>query len=76
MRLLATKTISLHEFHDGDIPPYAILSHRWGQEEVTFNDVVNGLAPSRRGFEKVRGFCEQAATDGFEFCVRDDTTLS
>ncbi|KAH8595435.1 hypothetical protein B0O99DRAFT_622899 [Bisporella sp. PMI_857] len=32
---------SLTEFVD-DIPPYSILSHTWGPEEVTFGDITDG----------------------------------
>ncbi|KAI1493190.1 heterokaryon incompatibility protein-domain-containing protein [Biscogniauxia mediterranea] len=35
MRLLHTKTFELHTFiGDDDVPPYAILSHTWGQDEI------------------------------------------
>jgi hypothetical protein len=37
IRLLNASTFTLQEFSDGDIPDYAILSHRWENEgEVTF----------------------------------------
>ncbi|KAM7187328.1 HET domain containing protein, partial [Rhypophila sp. PSN 637] len=71
MRLLHTQSLSLSEFYGDDIPPYAILSHRWGQEEVTFDDLTKGLAPTRQGFAKLQGFCRQAAADGFEYCWVD-----
>jgi hypothetical protein len=38
MRLLDAKAILLEEFV-GEVPPYAILSHTWGQEEVSFQDI-------------------------------------
>lgn len=38
MRLLNVKTFRLEEFFEKDIPKYAILSHTWGAEEVTFKD--------------------------------------
>jgi hypothetical protein len=35
MRLLNIKTLKLEWFHSADVAPsYAILSHRWGDEEV------------------------------------------
>jgi hypothetical protein len=34
MRLINTTTLQLQDFVDGDIPSYAILSHRWGKDEV------------------------------------------
>jgi hypothetical protein len=30
----------IHEFFGEKIPEYAILSHTWGAEEVTFQDMV------------------------------------
>jgi hypothetical protein len=38
MRLLHTETLQLIERHS-KIPPFAILSHRWEGEEVTFDDM-------------------------------------
>jgi hypothetical protein len=40
-------------------PPYAILSHRWGEtnEEVSFNDLESDLAmKKRKGYKKLMGF--------------------
>jgi len=34
MHLLNAKTYQLEEYVGDDIPPYAILSHTWGPEEV------------------------------------------
>jgi hypothetical protein len=51
---------------DDQIPPYAILSHTWGpdNEEVTFEEIVNGTGEIKPGYEKIR-FCEeQARQDG------------
>jgi hypothetical protein len=40
MRLLNIKTLKLEWFHNADVAPsYAILSHRWGDEEVLFDDI-------------------------------------
>lgn len=40
MRLLHTTTLELHSFYDpGTIPRYSILSHRWGNAEVLYEDV-------------------------------------
>ncbi|KAK3369299.1 heterokaryon incompatibility protein-domain-containing protein, partial [Lasiosphaeria ovina] len=72
MRLLHTTELRLVEFQGQRIlppaiPPYAILSHTWAEEEVSFQDIQQGLAQSRRGFEKVAGACAQAVQDGFEY---------
>lgn len=40
MRLLNVKTYQLESFDDPETrPPYAILSHTWGQDEVLFEDI-------------------------------------
>jgi hypothetical protein len=38
MRLINTRSMKLEEFVRGNIPEYTILSHTWGNEEVTFQD--------------------------------------
>ncbi|KAH8809461.1 hypothetical protein F5884DRAFT_883688 [Xylogone sp. PMI_703] len=47
MRLVDTMTLRLTSHNEGDIPPYAILSHTWGREEVNFQDIqelaTNGI---------------------------------
>lgn len=47
---------SLTEFFESDIPKYAILSHRWGAEEVIFADLINSTGKSKAGYSKIR-FC-------------------
>jgi hypothetical protein len=57
-----------------DIPPYAILSHRWGKpnDEVSFNDLERGLNASHKpGYRKLRRFCELAFQAGLEFAWID-----
>jgi hypothetical protein len=66
MRLLNTRTIQLREFHS-DIPLYAILSHTWENEEVTFNEIGMSQAETKAGFQKIEHCCEQAASGGFEW---------
>ncbi|KAL1604016.1 hypothetical protein SLS60_005608 [Paraconiothyrium brasiliense] len=39
MRLLHSETLEFATFYDDATPPYAILSHTWGDEEVTFEDM-------------------------------------
>jgi hypothetical protein len=52
----------------GDIlPPYAVLSHRWEAEEVTFKDLMDGLGKNKAGYEKIRFCGEQARRDGIRY---------
>ena len=75
MRLLERKSdggVRLTEnLLDKDIPryPYAILSHRWGQanEEVTFEDVVQGSGRDKAGYKKIEFCGEQAGKDHLKY---------
>ncbi|KAH8649758.1 heterokaryon incompatibility protein-domain-containing protein [Tricladium varicosporioides] len=65
MRLLSFDSngaLSLTDFYGNNIPEYAILSHTWGadSEEVTFNDVMNGLGKDKEGYKKIQ-FCGEQA---------------
>jgi hypothetical protein len=67
MRLLNVDSMVIHDFNESELPPYAILSHTWGKEEVGFQDMVEGKASGLRGYKKIKGCCAQAAFDGFEY---------
>lgn len=62
MRLINTSTLELREFFGDQIPKhYAILSHRWESDEVTFQDWENiRLAREKAGFSKIEQACRQA----------------
>ncbi|KAH7382109.1 hypothetical protein BKA64DRAFT_747820 [Cadophora sp. MPI-SDFR-AT-0126] len=70
MRLLYFKddgTLTFTDFQRQKPPPYAILSHTWSEEEVTFQDLSYGISSSLAGFKKI-AFCgEQAAKDGLKY---------
>ncbi|KAM3066457.1 hypothetical protein ACMFMG_012043 [Clarireedia jacksonii] len=73
MRLLHSETGKFtltKDFNaDDPIPPYAILSHTWGpnNEEVTFEDIVNGTGEVKPGYEKIRFCGEQARQDSLHY---------
>lgn len=71
MRLLQTSTLQLGEFFDSQIPPYAILSHRWSDHEVSFKEMRKGTAPEGSGMSKIQSFCQLAAARGFEWAWID-----
>lgn len=71
MRLIKTKLLELSEFVGSDIPPYAILSHTWGEGEVSFQEMERGDAQSKPGYDKIRRCCETAIADGFEYAWID-----
>ena len=39
MRLLRATDMTFHEFEGSSIPPYAILSHRWEGDEVSYQEM-------------------------------------
>jgi Heterokaryon incompatibility protein (HET) len=69
MRLLEYNNgeFSLTVFFGDDIPRYAILSHTWGAEEVTFRDLIDGTGKSKVGYDKIRFCAQQAADDGLQY---------
>ncbi|KAI0439418.1 kinase-like domain-containing protein [Xylaria telfairii] len=67
MRLLDIDSLLLKEFLPEGSPPYTILSHTWGPEEVTFQDFYRGGFTKRLGFRKLQGLCDQTRRDGYRF---------
>jgi hypothetical protein len=59
--------VSLTEFFEDDIPEYAILSHRWEAEEVTFKELTDGTSKGKAGYSKIRFCGEQASRDKLEY---------
>lgn len=63
------------EYHIGEIPPYAILSHRWSlpTDEVTFQDMMGNIesAKQKKGYKKVESCCMQALEYGLNFAWID-----
>ncbi|KAK5710768.1 hypothetical protein LTR17_018684 [Elasticomyces elasticus] len=59
MRLLNVLTLGFEEFLSEERrPPYMILSHRWGEDEVSFKEWRKGLKTSGQGYEKIIQCCE------------------
>jgi len=50
-------------------PPYAILSHTWGQtdEEVSYAEVINGLGKEKRGYRKIEFCASQGKQDNLQY---------
>jgi hypothetical protein len=70
MRLLSFQddgSLAYTEFGRHNIPQYAILSHTWGNEEVTLQDLLQCTATDRRGYRKITFCGEQAERDGFKY---------
>jgi hypothetical protein len=63
------------------MPPYAILSHTWGEDEVSLQDLQGGSAESKAGYEKTEACFKLALADGFKYawvdtCCIDKTSSS
>jgi len=81
MRLLNVDSRELVEFYGDDIPPYAILSHTWGKEEVSFQDLAKEGHREKKGYAKIEGCCQQAQRDNIDWvwvdtCCIDKTSSS
>ena len=74
MRLINTKNVpELNEFigDSSSIPQYAILSHTWGDEEVTLQRLSDPACAQKKGFRKIQQTCALAAKNGFDFAWVD-----
>ncbi|KAI0023485.1 heterokaryon incompatibility protein-domain-containing protein [Xylariomycetidae sp. FL0641] len=71
MRLINAYTREFREFvSEDDIEEYAILSHTWSTDEVTYQEWKHSSPislRSRRGYYKIFRCCEQAIRDGYSW---------
>jgi hypothetical protein len=72
MRLLELKSnghVSLTKDLINNIPPYAILSHTWGNDidEVTFKDLTEGSPKAKTGYNKILFCAARARTNGLQY---------
>lgn len=51
--------------------PYAILSHTWGEDEVTFDDIENKTGKNKAGYAKLLFCATRAKAHGLEHCWVD-----
>ena len=81
MRLLHTASILepggpwMTDFPPDKLPPYAILSHTWGDDEVIYSDMQAGKAQSKAAFRKISYTCRQALSDGLNFAWIDSCCI-
>ncbi|CAI0643298.1 unnamed protein product [Colletotrichum noveboracense] len=81
MRLLSTKDLQLRCVSHNAINPYTILSHTWGNEEVTHQEMLNPTdeVRSRAGFRKILRCAEISREMGYDYtwidtCCIDKTS--
>ncbi|ETS74971.1 hypothetical protein PFICI_13455 [Pestalotiopsis fici W106-1] len=78
MWLLDTETQQLHpvEFFEHNRPRYAILTHRWRDDEVMFADMGNlDQAKTKASWPKIRMTCEKARSHGLKYAWVDSCCI-
>lgn len=71
MRLIHIDTLVLEDV-GWPAPPYAILSHHWGNGEVSYLDFLDATTrETLEGFTKIKHTCQQARRDGLHYAWVD-----
>lgn len=71
-----TSTLDLeHVVHERE-KRYAILSHTWGDEEASFQDMKTGEATLKKGWAKVDGACRKAREGKYEYIWIDTVCIN
>ncbi|KAK3213853.1 hypothetical protein GRF29_28g1226851 [Pseudopithomyces chartarum] len=87
MRLLNATTLRLETFYEEATPSYAILSHTWGSDEVTFGELESLPTLSKssqtrtrilqsKGYYKIKKCCAQAVEDGLQYSWVDTCCIN
>jgi hypothetical protein len=81
LRLLRTSPpLKLGEYQDNEVSnlKYTILSHRRETEEVSFQEMMEPTDETRqkKGYQKIKHFCERVRGDGFEFAWLDTCCIN
>ncbi|KAI0382155.1 heterokaryon incompatibility protein-domain-containing protein [Hypomontagnella monticulosa] len=73
MKLINCSTKKLEEFFEPNIPPYAILSHTWGDDEVTYEDFIHRISDrtTQKGWPKIEKTCLLASESNLQYCWVD-----
>jgi len=88
MWLINTSTLSLELFYGDEIPAYAILSHTWGDGEMSemsfqefqqLSETKNDRIMSKAGYRKITAACDMALKNGYcyawvDTCCIDKTS--
>ncbi|KAL8895157.1 MAG: hypothetical protein Q9207_008283 [Kuettlingeria erythrocarpa] len=68
MWLLDTSTLKLKNFiASRKLPKYAILSHTWDIEEVSFQDIDEPESKTLKGYKKIERCCSLADSQGYGY---------
>lgn len=57
---------------------YAILSHRWEDDEFSFQEMLQptDVSKQKKGYKKIEQFCDRALRDGFEYAWVDTCCIN
>lgn len=77
MRLLDTSTLQFEEFYSSKKPPYAILSHIWTGEEISFAEMLCPTPETQQkaGFLKIKGCCDMARAHNLSYAWVDSCCI-
>jgi Heterokaryon incompatibility protein (HET) len=70
MRLLNVRRLELESFVSSDVVKYAILSHTWSKEEITYEDMKSGdrtIVQQKAGYSKLQKACQLAMRQNFQY---------
>jgi Heterokaryon incompatibility protein (HET) len=70
MRLIHSEHLTFKSFMEyQSIPKYAILSHTWQDDEITYRDMVecSNEVVLKRGYRKIKACAQQAVKDGLDY---------
>lgn len=78
MWLINTHALQLEEFAGAAEAGvrYAILSHTWEDEEVTFQEFRSGDWRAKKGFAKIEQACKLAVQDGYTYVWVDSCCIN
>ena len=77
MRLIDTRNLQFKEFPDSELPRYMILSHRWGREEITFEDMGSLKDASyKKGHAKLKRLCDVARAENCDYIWMDTCCIN
>ncbi|KAK4185221.1 heterokaryon incompatibility protein-domain-containing protein, partial [Podospora australis] len=69
MRLINSSSFEFEDFIDPTAVDYAILSHTWADEEVSYQDMISNRSQAEKklGFTKIREAARLAVEKGFQY---------
>lgn len=77
MWLINTATLKLEYFSSHPKGEYAVLSHTWGDDEVTFQDLQDIASASvRKGFGKIKATASLALAQDLKYAWVDTCCIN